>query len=132
MIDPQGPLRLKLVVTADFRKTEQTNWIELEAAGEIPKNLKPGDVVCMVSSSRNQVVFVFPPYEHAHDGKVIRVINSRRLRISGGAWNPLMLQNYAADVGLRLSGITRFEEHFVQQRRTELEKEAQKRKENAE
>jgi len=47
---------------------------------------------------------------------VRRVVDSRRLRISGGAWSPLMLQNYANAVGLNLVGIKRFEQLYDESR----------------
>ena len=105
-------VRLRKVVTADFRKNEATNWQLLEDEGEIPRGLKADDVICMLSHTQTQIVFVRPPYEHAINGKVIKVTASQRLRIAGGSWNPLLLANYAEDVGLRLVGLPKFEEHY--------------------
>ena len=108
-------LRLKLIVEADFRKTEATNWQEKAAAGELPP-LKAGEVVCFVSGNRSQVVFVQAPTDfHTAGGLDAKVYASRRLRLDRGAWNPLMLADYAEQVGLRLDGLKKFKEHYEEQ-----------------
>jgi hypothetical protein len=137
MTPDSKPMRLRLVVTADFRKTEATNWDELRAAydksrgaepGTIPPDVKKGEVVLMLSTLRNQLVFVYPPYEAQFNGTTVKIVASRRLRIEGGRFDPRMLANYAEDVGLRLEGMKRYEEYFAEmqvrarQHRAELRK----------
>ena len=41
-----------------------------------------------------------------------RRIQSLKLRVSGGRWHPLMLANYANEVGIDLDGIKKFEEVY--------------------
>lgn len=108
----QAPLRLKFIAEADFRKSEATIWQEKAAAGELPP-LRPGEVVCFISTNRRQIVFVQAPREwHTASSLDCQVFASRRLRLTRGGWNPLMLKNYAEEVGLVLDGLRRFEEHF--------------------
>jgi hypothetical protein len=113
-------MRLKYIAQADFRKNEWTNFLEhhvIKRGKKIEKRmaLKPGEVACLVASSGKQIVFVYNP-DRVSDvtGEDERsVIHSERLRLTaGGRWNPLMLGNYAAQVGIRLEGIRLFEQHF--------------------
>lgn len=106
-------LRLKLIVHADFRKSEETNFLELQKAGKLPR-LRKGDGVLLISKSDDQLVFVekIDEFEaEAADGRVVkaRVVASQRFRIRGTKWNPLMLQNYAERAGFKIPGIKRFE-----------------------
>jgi hypothetical protein len=113
-------MRLKYIVQADFRKNEYTNFLEhhvIKRGKKIEKRiaLKPGEVACLVASSGKQVVFVYNPDRVAEDdGEAERfVLHSERLRLTaGGQWDPLMLGNYAAQVGIQLEGIRLFEQHF--------------------
>jgi hypothetical protein len=88
---------------------------EAEASGDLPR-LGQGDVIAFLSGSRDQLVFVSPPYEHLTNGRTVKLYASRRLRISSGSWNPLMLENYAQEVGLSLVGLKTFEEHYNRMR----------------
>ena len=109
-------LRLKLIAHADFRKSEETNFLELERANKLP-DLKRGDGVLLVSMSGNQLVFVekIDEFETSTlSGKIVRarVCASQRFRIRGTSWNPLMLQNYAERAGFKIPGIKRFESYM--------------------
>lgn len=106
-------LRLKLIAHADFRKSEETNFLELEKSGKMPK-LKKGEGVLFISMKQNQIVFVEKIDEFEMEtsrGRVVtaRVCASQRFRIHGTTWNPLMLQNYAERAGFKIPGIKRFE-----------------------
>lgn len=105
-------VRLRLIAQVNFRKSEATNYNEHDSAGTLPPRMAPGDVVCFLSKRRDQLVFVTPRTEHRLNGHPIQVLASRRLRISGGHWEPLMLQNYADEVGLEIEGLKRYEEHY--------------------
>lgn len=116
-------MRLKYIAQADFRKSEQTNFLEhhVQKRGrklEKRQALKPGEVACLVASSGKQVVFVYNP-DRVGDGEEERpVLHSERLRLTGGGrWDPLMLGNYARQVGIQLEGIRLFEQHFEEMRR---------------
>ncbi len=100
--------------TVHFGKSELTNF--LEVLGKHPEfadeksaaKLKADDVVLLVSKTGNQLAFIhgFDQFEKK------AVLRSTRLRISGGVpWNPLMLVNYAREVGLSITGIKAFEDH---------------------
>lgn len=109
-------LRLKLVAHADFRKSEETNFLELEKSGELP-SLRKGEGILLISKKQDQIVFVEKIDEFTttnSKGKVIqaRVVASQRFRIRGATWNPLMLQNYAERAGFKIPGIKRFEWHM--------------------
>ena len=109
-------LRLKLIAHADFRKSEETNFLELEKSGKLPP-LKKGEGVLFISRSNNQLVFVEKIDEwemRTSKGKVVRarVCASQRFRMRGTTWNPLMLQNYASRAGFKIPGIKRFESYM--------------------
>lgn len=123
-------LRLKYIERADFRKNEHTNFIETSVVKRGKKMqkrapLKPGEVACLVSSSGNQVIFVYAPLhvpEKEGRGATERpALHSERLRLTGGGrWSPHMLGNYAAQVGIRLEGIQLFEDHYDEMARERL------------
>jgi len=100
-------MRLRLIERVDFRKSELSNY--LEHVKDKDKKLGKDDVALFISQSGNQLVFVYGFTDMDEKKKVLR---SERLRITGGTWNPLMLQNYAERVGLHLDGLRRFEQHY--------------------
>lgn len=101
-------MRLRYVETVDFRKSELTSWLEIaKRRPELARKLKSGDVVTLASMSGDQLVFLHGFLEI--DGK--QVLSSTRLRLRNGRWNPLMLANYAKEVGLPLAGLKTYEEH---------------------
>src|ERR1700690_4091723 len=103
-------MRLRFVEEVSFGKSEQTNFLEFSAKNEsLAKNLSSEDAILFVSKTGNQLVFI-----HGFtvlDSKT-KVLSSRRLRLSGGKWNPLRLANYATEVGVTLDGIKRFEQYY--------------------
>ena len=108
-------LRLRLIAHADFRKSEETNFLELEKAGKLPK-LRKGEGILLISKSENQIVFVekIDEFEvETSSGRTVkaRVCASQRFRIRGTSWDGLMLQNYAERAGFNIPGIKRFEAH---------------------
>jgi len=107
-------MRLIEVADADFRKSEATLYKLWEAANPEAK-MATNDVVLFVSLSGNQLVFVHKPRQ-LEDGHALagtrEVISSRRLRIKGGVWNPMMIGNYARDVGITIERIKLFEDHY--------------------
>jgi hypothetical protein len=110
-------MRLRYITQADFRRSERTNFIDAQRRGELPVNLRAGDVIAFVSHGRDQILFVQMRTEvsvNARTGAPVCVWQSHRLRIEGGRWNPLMLANYASKVGLKLDGLRRFESYYSQ------------------
>ncbi len=114
-------MRLKYIAQVDFRKSEATNFLEhhvIKRGKEIEKRvpLKPGEVACLIASSGNQIVFVYNPdrVRDINAGVEERpVFHSERLRLTnGGRWDPLMLGDYAAQVGIQLEGIRLFKQHY--------------------
>ena len=113
-------MRLKYIAQADFRKSENTNFLEhhvVKRGKKIEKRiaLKPGEVACLIASSGNQIVFIYNPDRVTDDDSEDErpVLHSERLRLTGGGrWNPMMLGNYAAQVGIQLEGIRLFQQHF--------------------
>jgi hypothetical protein len=98
-----------IILDADFRKSELTNWTEYVKKNPIV--LGKNNTVCFVSGSGRQLVFIL------HQTKILSkrgdermLLDSRRLRIDGGTWDPYMLQNYANEVDIELVGIKRFEQ----------------------
>ena len=110
---PEGLTRVRLtaVVECSFQRSEATNLAIFQKASYYPGDLKRGEAFLLVSRMGNQVVFVLRNPAEVEVGKVIRkVLDTRRLRLSGGTWSPYMLQNYAHEAGLHLVGIKRFEQ----------------------
>jgi hypothetical protein len=103
--------RLRHVATADFRKSERTNF------NELPRSIRgllvsPNDVICFHSNSGNQVVFVYHPETvNRSDGTELEVVASVRLRLPvNRRWDPMMIADYAADVGLELVGLKKLKD----------------------
>jgi len=117
---PLRLMRLRAVLTADFRKNEMTNYVE--ACERFPqlKELGPHDVVAFHSQSGGQVVFVhgFLEVEPAN-GRTRRVLRSERVRLTDAhaSWSELMIADYAERVGIRLEGIKKFAEHMIELRK---------------
>lgn len=107
----------RIVWPADFRRNE----VSLLAA--LPRgwlgSLRGNDCIVFVSGTGNQVLFVWRPVvvgtiagttRYAEHERIAYV--SSRLRLNVGTFNPEMLANYAAAVGLNFDGIERFEERY--------------------
>ena len=113
---PKIKVRLRRIVRGNFRKSERTLFEELPA--HVRRGLSNTDAVCFVSSGGNQLVFVYGFTNVGltkNTGTVRRrfgIVTSIRLRLTGSTWSPEMLQNYAADCGIELEGIKRFEAHY--------------------
>lgn len=110
-------VRLRRVEHGDFRTSEQTMFNALPAA--VRNDLRGFDAVAFVSATGNQIVFVYgftnvgmTKPTGLHKARRYGIVTSVRIRLTGSTWNPLMLQNYAADCGLELIGLKRFEEHY--------------------
>lgn len=95
-------MRLAKIIQADFRKSELTNLL---AQHSKPMN---GELMLFVNHGGNQLLFVHSLL--TIDGR--EVVRSERLRLRRGTWNPLMLVNYAAEVGLHIDGLKRFESYY--------------------
>lgn len=108
-------MRLKHIAKVDFRKSEATNFDTFRrarATKAVVASLGAGDLIMFINMSEDQLVFIHG-FDTVSDGKqTLRVLSSRRLRISGGRWNPLRLANYAEEVGLQLDGLKRFEDYY--------------------
>jgi hypothetical protein len=87
-----------------------TNLDLFKQEGHYPGPLKAGETFLFISKTGNQVVFIFRDPEVDFNGVSRRVVDSRRLRLGSGTWNPYMLQNYANSVGIKLEGIKSFEQ----------------------
>lgn len=103
-------LRLKGVVQCSFVRSEATNLALYRQMGHFPGDLRAGEAFLFVSKTNDQVLFLFADHQVDFDGVPRKVIDSRRLRLGTGTWNPHMLQNYANMVGIQLVGIKRFEQ----------------------
>jgi len=108
-------VNIRRVEETDFRRCDIRIFTEFRNnnAGFV-KKLAKDDIVVFISKQRNQMLFIHGFTEFfAADGSSIReALQSIRHRIVGGAWNPLMLKNYAEEAGLQIEGLSRFEDHF--------------------
>jgi hypothetical protein len=112
-------MRLRFIEQVDFRKSEQTNYQEWAKRNRVMnKRLDADDALCFINHGENQLVFVhgFEELESNYPKRKIHVLASRRLRISGGKWNPLRLTNYAEMVGLKLVGLKDFADFYKELR----------------
>lgn len=111
-------MRLKLIHKADFRKNEHTLF--MEALKENPELiLNANECILLLSTNRKQLKFVFRPKEisyvnaEAKNGTKTNVLASELYRITeAGCWNPLMLANYAENVGIELEGLAKFASYY--------------------
>jgi hypothetical protein len=108
-------LRLKGVVQCSFVRSEATNLRLYRQGKHFPGELESGEAYLFVAKGNDQVLFLFADSHVDFSGVSRRVIDSRKLRLGGGSWNPYMLQNYANSVGLNLVGIKRFEQVLADQ-----------------
>ena len=108
-------MRLKAIwMGADFRCSERTNYnIFLQ---QFPGELRMNEAFLFVSKSGNQLVWLLN--QQSIDGKMgtAEVTDSRRWRLTGGTWSPMMVANYAKEVGIELIGIKTFEQRYNESR----------------
>ena len=106
--------RLRRILSGDFRKNEHTLFLEFaKEEKELASQLGAHDVIAFVSQTKTQIVFVHGFDQIKNDaGAVKTVLHSEKYRITDGVWNPYMLANYAKAVGIQLTNIRLFEEHF--------------------
>ena len=104
-------LRLKYVTEADFRYGPWTLWKMWEAHRKQKRwlQLKAGEVALFVSKRGAQLLF-FSATSELSDGRV--VLDTHRLQLQGGTWNPLRIKEYAEKIGIDLQGLQGFEEHY--------------------
>jgi hypothetical protein len=105
-------LRLRAIVQgADFRKTELTSYEEFRKRKDYPGDLKPGQSDLLISRGGSQLVWVMRYEAGVLVGRTKRRrIESIRMRVSGGSWNP------AKACGIELQGLKRFEETYKKSR----------------
>ncbi len=125
-------LRLRRVLRVSFRESEATNWDNFaKAEPDLVRTFGAHDAVAFLSLSGAQLVFVygFRSFVGKDGGKTAALV-SQRIRLREGAWNPLMLQNYAESAGIHLVGLKRFEEVYreSQERKHEQQDAAPKRR----
>lgn len=109
----RASVRLRYVAVADFRKSEANNFRAIDQ--KIRDQLSGSDVVCLRSQSGDQVVFVYAPSAVQNAaGADLEVVASTRLRLpKGRGWDPRMLSEYAAAVGLELIGLKKFADYLA-------------------
>lgn len=101
-------MRLIAIQRAHFGRSEHTNFITVRRLLKL--SLKKNEVICLVSRSGDQLIFVYGIEQSVGMPPVLRSV---RLRLTTGAkWNPMMLANYARAVGLTLDGVKFFEDFY--------------------
>ena len=122
-------MRLKLKAICfdiDFRCSERTNYDKFRASGKFPGVLRTGEVFLFLSRGGDQLVWLINAGESqlnlaGKKARIYEVTDSRKWRISrGGTWNPMMLANYAEEVGIELIGIKKFEVLYNEHREARL------------
>lgn len=105
-------MRLKEIIEANFRCSELTMYTEWSKGKD---TLGANELLLFVSKRGDQLVFVsrFLEVRTGNEGSPTKkVLASRRLRVPGGRWNPLMLVNYAEEAGVKIEGLRRFEDFY--------------------
>ncbi len=113
---------LRYIYRADFRKSEATL---LEEAKLIVDNLRlqKGDCLMLLSGTEKVIKFVFGYLEDRAEMAVDRVgkplknppkiLHSKTYRITGGGtFHPLMLANYAEEMGINLKGLKKLQTYL--------------------
>lgn len=108
-------MKLRYIHEGDFRKNEHTNYLEAVKKGRV--KLGANDVIAVLNSRRTMIRFVWSAVEIDYTPKrgevrSVNVIGSRMLRLLSGHWEPLMLANYAGEVGIKLDGLKKFQDHY--------------------
>lgn len=104
-------LRLRHIVSADFKRNEATHLQDYEKEHGVV-HLGKDDCILFVSRSGHIMRFVFG-WTNEIAGLAKHVLSSYSLRCARGeSWEPLMLGNYANEVGITLVGMKRFEEYY--------------------
>lgn len=104
-------VRLKEIYAASFGRSEMTNYRRWQK--ETGRSLAKGEALCLVALSGNQMVFVWKPTKVVISSKTQEAFLSVRVRLDHKHWwEPKMLQNYAAIVGLELIGLKRYEDFY--------------------
>lgn len=108
-------LKLRYVTTANFNASEEAIFrAVLLKRPELKNTLAINEVVCVRSKRGDQVMFIYGwmPIDGTN-GEHLYALRSERLRLDKRrTWNPLMLANYAHQVGIKLEGIKTFEQHL--------------------
>ena len=107
-------IRLRAVQYESFCYSEATLFEKWRRKNR-NQPLRPGEAVCFISLTENQILFVYRPwYIKESDGdKHYLALHSRRVRLFSGTWHPWMLANYAAQVNLDIN-LKSFEDHYKQ------------------
>lgn len=106
----KAKIKLKAIqFDVDFRYSEFTIYQEFKKNKSFPGELGASEAFLFVSRSGNQLLWVLNVTKIDAKSSQQTLIDTRRWRLSGSTWHPFMLQNYAAEVGLELIGIRRFE-----------------------
>lgn len=108
-------VRLKGIRTVSFRQSELTNYDWLRKKRKFATDLKPNEVYLLVSKMGNQLVWILndAQVKVGENGDAKRMLDTRRWRLdSRTPFNPLMIQNYANEVGIELVGIKKLQDHL--------------------
>lgn len=110
----QQKVKLKAICfDQDFRFNEFSIYESFRKSKRFPGELGSGEVFLFVSCTGNQLLWVLNVSQVDAVGSQQSLIDTRRWRLSGSYWNPAMLANYAAEVGIELVGIRKFEANFT-------------------
>lgn len=103
-------MRLRYIEAVDFRKSEYHNFMDIQKRAKL--DLSKDDCILLISHGGNQLIFVygFANLQNGYSGR--QVLRSERYRLLRGTWEPMMLADYAEQVGIKLEGIKKFEEHY--------------------
>ncbi len=99
-----------------FLYTDVTHWEWAKQQPSFPKDgLSSGDCLLFLSKTMNQLLFLWNPIDMVDQKRAGQrtIFRSIRLRIEGGTWNPMMIQNYANEVGLEFIGLRNFREQYL-------------------
>lgn len=96
---------LRDVIFVDFRRSELTNFLEISSKNPSLKNLGTKDVIAIVNTARNQIIWIRGFYLINMKGLTqAKYLRSERTRLlDGQKWNPLRIAEYARQAGFAIT-----------------------------
>lgn len=118
MVKMMDKIRLKAIqFGTDFRCNEVSIFKKFEKDKNYPGALKEGEAYLFLSKKKDQLLWILhvdSPFYKKGRVEQLKFYDSRRWRIVGSTWNPMMLADYAALVNVELVGFRKFEEMYDQ------------------
>lgn len=106
-------LSLRMIATVDFRIGVPGHYDALKKK-RLLRDISDDETVLLVSQTGRQLAFVFHEVQlNSRSGEPVKAIAHYRIQLDRHTpWSPLMLSEYAAQAGIELQHVKRFEDHL--------------------